>query len=277
MKKGRIVCFGATGFLGEALVAREYGRNTITAVARNEKNLVALKNKYPDIRIISGDISDMHTVRLAMKNANVVYLFSAIKGVDIAENQPHECCKTNIMGVMNVIEASFEYSPDYIVLTSTDKAAQVSGVYGASKLIGEALFSEAQELNAKTEFRVVRYGNVLGSSGSFLTKWIPRMQQGLPVHITDKDMTRFFWTREEALDLVEKCLEESNDATPFTPEHMKSMRMGDILEACMQKYGRVDVEIIGNRGGENIHETMDGKTYSNQVEKFTIDEIKKII
>lgn len=272
-----ITIFGATGFLGQALIKREYKKHHITAVARNEKNLVALKNEYPDIDIITGDIADMHTVRKAMKGANIVYLFSAIKGVDIAEVQPHETCKTNVIGVMNVIEASFEYSPDFIVLTSTDKAAQVSGVYGASKLIGEALFREAQLLNRKTEFRVVRYGNVLGSSGSFITKWIPRMQEGLPVQITNKDMTRFFWTREEAINLIEECLATASDATPFVPESMKSMRMGDILEACMQKYGRVEVEVIGNRGGENIHETMDGITYSNQVEKFTIDEIKKII
>ena len=272
-----ITIFGATGFLGEALVARKHNTDAITAVARNEKNLVSLKNKYPDIKIYTGDISDTHTTYTTMKEADAVYIFSAVKGVDIAEQQPFEICKTNVIGVMNVLDESTYWKPKYIIFTSTDKAAQVSGVYGATKLLGERLMQEFEKINDETKYRTVRYGNVLGSSGSFLPKWIDKISRGEAIQITDPDMTRFFWTREDALDLIDECLVNATDATPYIPKNMKSIRIGDIAEAVMRKYGRGPIEIIGNRGGENTHETLDGKVFSNEVEQFTVDEIMKLI
>lgn len=269
----KIVIFGGTGFLGEALVESLYIDNDITVVARNEGKLIALKNKYPLVTILTGDISDMHIVDRATQGKDRVYLLSAIKGVDIAENQPYETCKTNIIGVMNVIDCALKYRVSYVLFTSTDKAAQVSGVYGATKLIGEALFREAQSVSEYTQFRVARYGNVWASSASFITKWIPKIKNGEVIYLTEPDMTRFFFTREQALVVLMDCI-QNNDATPYIPK-MKAMRMGDIVEALKDIYGDVKVEIIGNRGGENMHETMDGKIFSNEVERYSIEEIKE--
>jgi UDP-glucose 4-epimerase len=108
------------------------------------------------------------------------------------------------------------------------------------------------------------------------------MLKGEKVSITDPNMTRFFWTREQSVDLIFECIEKAKDSTPWIPE-MKGMRMGDLIEAMMQKYGKVEVEEIGNRGGENSHETMgqldrNGKLiFSDMVEQYLIDDIMKLI
>ena len=269
-----ILCTGGSGFLGEALVPRLKGK--IRVVARNEGKLVALKQKFPDIDILTGDIADEWTVKRAMKGVREVYHLAAFKSVDLAERQPFECIQTNINGTLNLLVETLNTKPTLFVMISTDKAVQVNGVYGATKFLGEKLMQEVELINQDTKYRVVRYGNVIYSTGSVLCKWKEAIQKGEEVRITDPNMTRFFWTREQAVDLIFECLDKAKDSTPYVPE-MKSMRMGDLLEAMMQKYGKVPVEVIGNRGGENQHETIDGKVYSNQVKQFSIDEIKKLI
>jgi len=265
---------GGTGFLAEALIPRLKGE--IRVVARNEGKLVSLKQKFPHIEILTGDIADKWVAKQAMIGIMEVYHLAAIKHVDIAERQPYEAIQTNINGTINLLAESFINIPKSFVMISTDKAAQVSGVYGATKFLGEKLMEQMAYCNPKTKYRVVRYGNVLYSTGSVLCKWKEKMLKGEKVMITEPNMTRFFWTREQAVDLIFDCIENAKDAKPYVPE-MKAMRMGDLMEAMMQKYGRVEMEVIGNRGGENMHETMDGKVFSNQVEQFSIEEIKELI
>lgn len=272
----KYLLFGGTGFLGEKLVERLKDED-LTVVARNEGKLIALREKFPNINIIPGDISDSWTVASAFLNKpDGVFLLSAIKGVDTAEKFPYETCKTNVYGVINVIENSFKTKPKFVIFTSTDKTSRVSGVYGATKLLGERLFREAESMNPDTNYRVVKYGNVLYSTGSVLCKWRDKMQNGEGVQITDPNMTRFFWTRDNALALLFECLENATDSTPYIPS-MKAMKMGDLLEAMMQKYGRVPVEVVGNRGGENTHEKLSDTIDSETSEKFTIEEISKLI
>jgi len=274
-RNGIILVTGGTGFLAEALIDRLYSEK-IRVVARNEGKLVALKQKYPDIEIVTGDIADAWTAKRVMKGAKKVYHLAAMKSVEIAERQPFECIQTNVMGTLNLLVESLNERPSLFLMISTDKAAQVTGVYGASKMLGEKLMKEAELMNDETAYRVVRYGNVLYSTGSVLCKWKEAMQKGEEISITDPDMTRFFWTREQAVDLIFECIKDSVDSTPYTPE-MKAMRMGTLVEAMMDVYGDVSVNVIGNRGGENLHETMDGKIFSNDVDQFTKDEIKQLI
>jgi UDP-N-acetylglucosamine 4,6-dehydratase/5-epimerase len=265
---------GGSGYLGEALIPKLEGK--IRVVARNEGKLVALKQKFPDIEIFTGDIADMWTVKRVMRGVDKVYHLAAMKSVDIAERQPFECIQTNINGTLNLLTESLNTKPELFLMISTDKAAQVTGVYGATKFLGERLMKEAEMANPFTRYRIVRYGNVLYSTGSVLCKWRDAMIKGDGVKITKPEMTRFFWTKDQAVDLIFDCIGNAEDATPYVPE-MKSMRMGDLLEAMMKKYGKVKCEVIGNRGGENLHETIDGKVFSNEVEQFSIDEIKELI
>lgn len=274
----KTLIFGATGFLGELLTKKEIEKgNDVTAVARNEGKLIALKEQYPSIKIIAGDIANNWIVKKAFtEKPDTVFLLSAFKHVGMAEDQAMQCTRSNIVGTINVITESFIAKPQSIILTSTDKAAQVSGVYGATKLIGERLFAEAQTINEATKYRVVRYGNVLYSTGSVLCKWRDKIEIGEEVTITNQRATRFYWTREEAIEHLYTCLENATDATPWIPK-MKAIVMGDLLAAMMAKYGSAPAKIIGLQKGENMHETMDGVVYSNEVEKYTQEEIMKRI
>lgn len=260
---------GGSGFLGHELIGRLDGE--VRVLARNEGNLIALKEKFPHIEIMTGDIADPWVVKKAMKDIDGCFLLSAFKHVGLAEIDVKSCTKTNVVGVMNIVEESLVTKPKFLVFISTDKAAQPSGVYGCTKKVGERLIHEAEKINLETKYRVVRYGNVWGSTGSIITKWQPKMKNGEEIILTDPEASRFFWTVKEAVDLIFECLEKADNATPYIPK-MKAVKMGVVLEACMEVYGKSPVKIIGLQPGENKVETTDGLVYSDQVEQFTKEE-----
>lgn len=274
----KVVVFGGSGFLGHALIERLLlkGHNNITAVARNEGGLVALKEKFPSVTIQVGDIADTWTVKKAMVAADEVYLLSALKHVGIAETDVRACVESNIIGHMNVINESLTTQPRLLMFISSDKAAQGTGVYGMTKKIGEKLMLEAEKINRETKYRTVRYGNVLYSTGSVLCKWRDKMIKGEEIIVTNEDSTRFYWPVSEAVDLIFHAVAAGSAEPVITP--MKSMRLGDLLEAMMSKYGRVPVKTIGLQIGENMHEVIaEGIPDSFHSERFTKEEIFNLI
>jgi len=273
-----ILVTGASGFLGSKLVEKLFEDENVNVrgIARNEGKLIELKEKFPRLELLTGDISNKCMVEKAMKGITKVFHLAAFKHIGLAEKNVLQCVNSNVLGTIHILEESFRVRPSLVMGISTDKAAQISGVYGASKFLMERLFLEAEQINTDTKYRIVRYGNVLYSTGSVLCKWRERMKRGEKVIITDLDATRFFWTVEQAIEHIFECIAKSKDTMPFIPK-MKSMRIGDLLEAMMRKYGEVEVETIGLQPGENKHETVDGKTYSNEVEKFSIEEIMSLI
>jgi len=274
----KYLILGGSGFLGTLLVERLYEGNELTVVARNEGKLIALKEQFPNIKIIAGDIADTWTVASAfLDKPDGIFLLSAFKHVGMAEKEVMQCVKSNVIGTLKVLRASMEYKPEFVILTSTDKAAQVAGVYGATKLIDEKLFEEAERLNPDTKYRVVRYGNVIKSTGSFLTKWEDKMKAGEEIVLTEPAATRFFWSREEAVKLIFDCLEKAPDSKPWIPK-MKAISMGNALKACQNKWGdKSPVKIIGLQEGENLHETMGGGVFSNEVDQYTVEEFEKFL
>lgn len=273
---------GATGFLGEHLTKRILDQGGIVrAFSRNEGKLITLKQRHPQIEIHTGDVSDWFEVKQAMMGVNAVFHLAASKHVGLAETYSRECTKTNVNGTLNILEESLCQDLDFVVGISTDKAAQVSGVYGATKLLMERLFQQYERINPTGNYRIVRYGNVLYSTGSVLCKWKVLLQESKQVIITDPDATRFFWTRDQAVDLIFSCLKESNSSMPWVPE-MKSMAMGDLLEAMARKYlppgETLNLKTIGLQPGENMHEKiMEEGPASDEVEKFTIEQIMELI
>lgn len=269
----KIVVFGGSGFLGTALIERLFavGNTNIVAVARNEGALVTLKEKFPTLQIIVGDISDRWVVKKAMKDATAVFLLAAMKHVGLADIEVKSCINTNVVGCTNIIEESLITKPITLVFISTDKAAQPTGVYGCTKKIGERLMAEAEKINQATSYRTIRYGNVWGSTGSIITKWMPRMKAGEQIFLTDPDASRFFWTVSEAVDLIFECIEKATNSDPYIPK-MKAISMGRVLEACQEVYGNCPVKVIGLQPGENKVETTDGITFSDTAEQFTKEE-----
>jgi FlaA1/EpsC-like NDP-sugar epimerase len=279
MKNKVIACTGGSGFLGESLIKRllTHKPKEIRILGRNEGQLIKMKEKFPSVVIYTGDIADAWTARKFLKGADIVFHLAGFKHVGLAEKEVYQCIRTNIIGSMNVIRASYIYKPELVLAISTDKASQVNGVYGASKMLMERLWLEAEIINDKTKYRVVRYGNVLFSTGSVLCKWKKLMKEKEVCYITDLDATRFFWTREQAVDHIFECIKKTDNADPYIPK-MKAMRMGDLWEAMDEKYdGGHNLFTIGLQPGENLHETMDGKVFSNEVEQYTIREILKLI
>lgn len=274
-KEGKILVVGGAGFLGQELIARLllHGYEDILAVGRNEGNLVSLKEKFPAVEILPGDIADPFICAKACDGAETVLHLAAFKHVTLAEQNVYECMKSNIIGTMNLLEQTRIKAPAEFVFISTDKASKLRGVYGVSKYVGEKLILEYSRINPATQYRIIRYGNVWQSTGSFITKWEPLIRAGKEVVLTEPDATRFFFTVSEAVDLIFDALANGTDAHPRIPK-IKGVSMGTVLECCQEVWGECPVRIIGLQEGENMHETMDGKLFSNEVEQYTKEEFK---
>jgi len=273
---------GGSGFLGEKLIERilDFGGKVVT-LARDEGKLIELKQKFPQVEILTGDICDKYDVHQATKDISGIFHLAAFKHVGIAEKQSRECVRTNVLGSLNILEAAAENKLDFVIGISTDKAAQVAGVYGATKYLMERLFDQFQTNYEETAFRIVRYGNVLYSTGSVLCKWKKLLSEGQEVIVTDPSATRFFWTVDQAVDLIFECMSKSKSSSPYVPE-MKSMTIGDLLIAMSQKYlppgHNLKIKKIGLQPGENLHEKiLEVGPTSEETEKFTIEEIKEMI
>ena len=274
---------GGSGVLGESLIDHLQNKNikNIRVVARNEGNLIKLKEKYNFIEIIPGDISDLFVCEKATKGIHGVFHLAAFKHVGLAETHARECVGGNVLGSLNILECSLKHHFDFVLGISTDKAAQVKGVYGATKLLQERLFKEYEQINDKTKYRTVRYGNVLYSTGSVLCKWRDKLQKGDEIIITDPEATRFYWTVDQAIDLIFDCLKNAKDASPYVPE-MKSIKIADLLQAMVIKYlpkeKELKIKTIGLQVGENKHELiLESGPASNEVEYYSVEEILKLI
>lgn len=280
-KDKKYLITGGSGFLGEALTKRLHDENyQVRVMARNEGKLINLKQRFPNIEIYSGDVSDAFEVRQAMKGIDGVFHLAASKHVGLAEKFVRECIKSNTIGSLNILNQSIEQPLDFLIGVSTDKAAQVAGVYGASKLLMERLFKQFEVINPNCNYRIVRYGNVLYSTGSVLCKWKESIENKRQCIVTDSNATRFYWTVDQALDLIFDCLSKSENSDPFCPS-MKSIKIEDLLRAMYIKYGEgnyIEPKIIGLQSGENMHERIiENGPYSNEVEKFSIQEITELI
>jgi len=280
-KNKKYLVTGGTGFLGVPLVKYILSQGgNVRVIARDEGKLITLREQFPNIEIYTGDIADPFEVKQAMQGINGVFHLAASKHVGLAETFVRENVKSNTLGSLYILEESLNLNLDFVLGISTDKAAQVAGVYGATKLLMERLFTQYEKLNTNCKYRIVRYGNVLYSTGSVLCKWKELIQQGKAVTVTEPEATRFFWTVDQAIELIINCMENATDSTPYCPL-MKSMSIKNLLQAMIEKYGNgidIPVNIIGLQPGENMHEkVLEQGPYSSEVDQFTIEEIKELI
>lgn len=262
LKDKSILITGGTGSLGKALTKHIISTypdvKKIIIFSRDEQKQFQMaqeypENVYPQMRFFIGDVRDYERVRRALKGVDYVIHAAAMKHVPIAEYNPMECVKTNIMGAENVINACLETGVERVVALSTDKAAAPINLYGATKLASDKLFVAANNIRGwnPIKFSVVRYGNVMGSNGSVIPFFMNKVKGGsLP--ITDPNMTRFNISLQGGVDMVMHALEYAWGGEIFVPK-IASYRITDIAEAIGPD---CEKPVVGIRPGEKIHEEM---------------------
>lgn len=259
----KILITGGTGSLGTALTRRLLDSNvdTIRIFSRNESKQVEMESKFNDerIRFLLGDIRDYERLLMAVENIDYVFHAAALKHVPKIEYNPFEAIKTNVIGSQNVIDACLKSNVKKVIAIGTDKAVSPLNTYGATKLLMEKLFVSANNyLDAKkhnTKFIALRYGNVLGSSGSVIPKFIDQLRSKKKITITDPQMSRFSITMDEALSFILKATEFGQGSEIFVPK-MRAYTITDVKESLTDIFGDYGEEIIGIRSGEKIHETL---------------------
>jgi len=255
-----ILITGGTGSFGKQFVRtilKKYQPNKIIIYSRDELKQFEMAQKFNDscMRYFIGDVRDLPRLKKAMVGVDYVVHAAALKHVPIAEYNPMECIKTNVMGAQNIIDACIDNNVQYTIALSTDKAASPANLYGASKLVSDKLFVAANNLRGEHDikFSVVRYGNVLGSRGSvipFFKKLINEGATSLP--ITEPHMTRFWITLQEGVDFVLTNFQRMQGGEIFVPK-IPSMKMTEMAKAIAPDLPQ---EIIGIRPGEKLHEVM---------------------
>ena len=279
IKGEKYLVTGGTGVVGYELCNRILKMDgEVLVLSRTEEKLKKLQEKYKEIEILVGDILDKECVKKAMKDVRGVFHLAAFTQ-GMQSGKPTESINTNILGSMNVLDKSS--GKDFVLGVSSDKVVQVSGNYGATKFLMERLFTEFEEINSDTKYRVVRLGNVIYSVDSVLEKWKSRIENDEEIIITDPKATRFFMTKEQSVDMIFNCLENSTDSTPYF-ENIKSTSMRSLLEAMSNKYlpvgNELSVKEIGLQPNENLHERIveDGP-YTNEIEQYTVEELEEMI
>lgn len=262
LKDKSILITGGTGSLGKALTKHIINSfpevRRIIIFSRDEQKQFQMaqeypESKYPQMRYFIGDVRDFERVKRALKGVDFVIHAAAMKHVPIAEYNPMECVKTNILGAENVINACLETSVERVVALSTDKAAAPINLYGATKLASDKLFVAANNITGwnPIRFSVVRYGNVMGSNGSVIPFFINKVKDGI-LPITDPNMTRFNISLKGGVDMVMHALEHAWGGEIFVPK-IPSYRITDIAEAIGPD---CEKPVVGIRPGEKIHEEM---------------------
>jgi UDP-N-acetylglucosamine 4,6-dehydratase len=261
---GKVVMItGGTGSFGRAFVAevcRLFKPRKLIIFSRDELKQYEMAQafpveRWPFMRYFIGDVRDAERLRMAMRGVDYVIHAAALKHVPIAEYNPFECIKTNVMGAENVVNAAIAANVTRVVALSTDKAANPINLYGASKLASDKIFVAAQAMagEAGPRFSVVRYGNVVGSRGSvapFFQKLVEEGATELP--ITDERMTRFWITLAQGVNFVLSSLELMSGGEIFVPK-IPSMLTTELARAIAPDLPH---KIVGIRPGEKLHEIM---------------------
>ena len=258
----RILITGGTGSLGRALTKRLLDEkvDVIRIFSRNENKQVTMQSEFNDdrLRFLIGDIRDFARLQRALDGIDIVFHAAALKHVPVVEYNPFEAINTNVIGSRNVVEACLSENIDRVVGVGTDKAVSPLNTYGATKLLMEKLFVTASNYLSdknKTKFISLRYGNVLGSSGSVIPKFIQQIKSNKKITITDPGMTRFSITMDEALDFILDSTISGHGSEVFVPK-LRSYKIDDVKIVLQELLGNTGEEKIPVRQGEKFHETL---------------------
>jgi UDP-N-acetylglucosamine 4,6-dehydratase len=248
-----ILITGGTGSFGKQYLKTllETKAKKIIIFSRDEFKQSNLKRIYTDDRIrwILGDVRNYESVYTAMKGVDIVVHAAALKQVDSGEYNPREFIATNINGALNVTMAAIECGVSKVVALSTDKAVEPINLYGMTKSVSDKTFINSNVYSQDTNFALVRYGNVANSRGSVIPFFKGLKTDTLPV--TDRRMTRFYITLEQAVNTVTYALDNMSGTGETFISKCKSFAIVDLVDALGKR-----PEFIGIRPGEKLHEAM---------------------
>jgi UDP-N-acetylglucosamine 4,6-dehydratase len=258
-KRETVLVTGGTGTFGRAFVEtvlRDCKPRKVIVFSRDEHKQNDMRKAglgSPRVEYLVGDVRDARSLRDAMHGVTVVVHAAALKQVPLCEAQPSEAISTNVLGAQHIVEAALTAGVGRVAALSTDKAVHPVNVYGATKLLAERLFlrANAEGRNRRCRFSCVRYGNVIGSRGSLLPMLLEQRRTGR-VTITDRRMTRFWMTIEDAVGFVLCCLDSMRGGEVFVPK-VRGARIVDLIKAVAPGCA---IESIGRRPGEKIHEVL---------------------
>lgn len=254
----RVLVTGGTGTFGKAFIARLIAIPEIERIyilSRDEFKQQELQRVITDDRVgyFLGDVRDKDRLMRAFNDIDIVVHAAALKQVPALEYNPLEAVKTNVLGTQNVIDAAIDRGVEKVIVVSTDKAVQPINLYGATKLTAErlAIASNVYSGNGKTRISVVRYGNVIGSRGSFIEMIDEQKKSGL-ITITDERMTRFWIHIDDVTQIIVNAIEVMEGGEIFVPK-MKSLRITDVVKYLAPE---CKTKIVGIRPGEKLHEAL---------------------
>lgn len=252
---------GGTGSFGTAVLNRFLDTDhfrEIRIFSRDEKKQDDMRVLYKNdkIKYYIGDVRDFSSVVAAMNGVDYVFHAAALKQVPSCEFFPMQAVKTNVEGTQNVIRAAAEHKVQKVICLSTDKAAYPINAMGISKAMMEKVaVAEARNLK-ETVVCLTRYGNVMASRGSVIPLFLNQIKKGEKITVTDPQMSRFFMSLDDAVDLVLFAFENANAGDLFVNK-APAGKIGDLAKALMELAGKeVPVKIIGTRHGEKLYETL---------------------
>jgi len=272
-----ILVTGGCGSFGEKfveIILKEHNPKSIRIYDNRELAEVEMERKFNNsrLRFFIGDVRDEKRLNRAMNGVDIVVHAAALKHVPICEYNPIEAVRTNIEGAINVIDTAIDNGVEKVIAISTDKAVHPVNLYGATKMVAEKLFMQANSYTGrrKTIFSCVRYGNVVASSGSVIPLFMEQKKKST-LTLTDKRMTRFWITLEEGVKFVVDCIEKMKGGEIFIPK-IPSMKIMDLAKVIAPKTKK---KIIGIRSGEKLHEellTTEEAKHSKEFDRYFVIE-----
>ncbi len=275
LHRKNILVTGAAGSIGSEIVRQclTYGPSKVFALDQSEYGLYALNEELgtKDVRCILCDTTNILDLEGLFRNnkPEIVFHAAAYKHVPLLEDNPVEAVRNNVSSTKNLCELSDKYGVKSLVMISTDKAVRPSSIMGATKRICELIVQNFDK-RSETEFVSVRFGNVLGSSGSVVPKFIDQIRKGVPITVTHPDATRYFMLIDEAVQLVLQAASIGNGGEIFILDMGKPVKIVDMAEDLIYLMGRqpykdINIEFSGMRPGEKVHEEL----FNDEIEEPT--------
>ena len=274
-----ILITGGSGSIGSYLTEALLRTNckTIRIFSNSEYELYQLQNKLEGnkkLRYLLGDVRDKERLKVAYDGVDIVFHAAALKHLPLCEFNPFDAVQTNVIGTQNMIEVGIESNVEKFVFVSTDKAASPLSTLGATKLLAERLTISAMTYRKSLTRPImycIRFGNVLGTRGSVLERFLEQVRKDKPLTITDKQMTRFTMTKKDAVDLILSTVDIAKGGEIFVLK-MSSMKIMDLAKSVIELYSKSPAEhsIIetGARSGEKLHEDLITKEELLRVKKL---------